>query len=123
MRTRRCDHRPPPEDEELRRSFGGRGPQRHLSRPWQYSTKDLYRLARTRKPAARFYNHISAAEVRAQAPSDVWHDYYKFCFERNPWDRTLSFYWWRRRRDLELTFDELLSSPTIHDLRRTGLDI
>jgi hypothetical protein len=28
----------------------------------------------------------------------VWDSYFKFCFERDPWDKLVSFYWWRIRR-------------------------
>jgi hypothetical protein len=39
-----------------------------------------------------FYNHISACEIRSRIPKAVWKNYFKFCVERNPWDKTLSHY-------------------------------
>ena len=39
-----------------------------------------------------FYNHIPAHEVMAKVPRDIWDGYFKFCVERNPWDKTLSHY-------------------------------
>jgi hypothetical protein len=27
----------------------------------------------------------------------TWDEYFKFCFERNPWDRIISTYYWRTR--------------------------
>lgn len=49
-------------------------------------TPVLRRLAMGQK----YYNHMAAAEVRALVPDVVWQGYYKFCVERNPWDRFLS---------------------------------
>jgi len=46
----------------------------------------------------RFYNHMSARLVRARVPRRVWSGYYKFCVERNPWDKTISHYFMRRHR-------------------------
>jgi hypothetical protein len=40
----------------------------------------------------RFYNHMPAREVRNRVPASVWNDYFKFCVERNPWDKVLSHY-------------------------------
>lgn len=40
----------------------------------------------------KFYNHLAARRVRTRIPLAVWDNYYKFCVERNPWDKTLSHY-------------------------------
>ena len=44
-----------------------------------------------------YYNHMPAWLVRARVGHKVWASYFKFCFERNPWDKALSMYWWRTR--------------------------
>lgn len=41
---------------------------------------------------SKFYNHMPAIDVRARVSRDVWNSYFKFCVERNPWDKTLSHY-------------------------------
>lgn len=43
-----------------------------------------------RKP--KFYNHMPASSIKQRLPKHVWDNYYKFCVERNPWDKTLSHY-------------------------------
>ena len=41
---------------------------------------------------AKFYNHMPAREIKNRVPADVWNSYFKFCVERNPWDKVLSHY-------------------------------
>jgi len=40
----------------------------------------------------RFYNHMPAWLVRLRVPPGIWNSYFKFCVERNPWDKVLSHY-------------------------------
>jgi hypothetical protein len=40
----------------------------------------------------KFYNHIPAISIKSRISSQVWNNYFKFCVERNPWDKTLSHY-------------------------------
>jgi len=39
-----------------------------------------------------YYNHIPASLARQRTPNKIWDSYFKFCVERNPWDKTLSHY-------------------------------
>ena len=42
-----------------------------------------------------YYNHMSAAEIKALCAPDVWSTYFKFCIEREPVDKTISDYSYR----------------------------
>ncbi|MEM6667424.1 MAG: sulfotransferase family 2 domain-containing protein [Pseudomonadota bacterium] len=44
-----------------------------------------------------FYNHMPAARARQLLGETIWTGYFKFAFERNPWDRQVSLYYWRYR--------------------------
>jgi hypothetical protein len=58
----------------------------------------------------RFYNHISALKVRSRIARTTWKNYFKFCIERNPWDKTVSHYYNERWLSLhQLSFDAYLS--------------
>jgi hypothetical protein len=62
----------------------------------------------------KFYNHMRGYRLRDRVPRAVWDGYFKFCVERNPWDKTLSFFYmlknsdWHADRDPNITFDAYL---------------
>lgn len=44
-----------------------------------------------------YYQHMAGERIRALCGEDTWNRYFKFCIERNPWDKVVSFYWWKMR--------------------------
>ncbi len=45
----------------------------------------------------RYYQHMPAWRLRDRLGRSVWDSYFTFCFERDPWEKLVSFYWWRTR--------------------------
>ncbi len=81
-----------PNDEAIRKKRGHRGPQN-------------YRL-----PGGEFYNHISASEIMRMIDPDIWNSYFKFCVERNPWDKVISWYFWEHKTEPRPSMLEFIQS-------------
>lgn len=89
-----------PEDEELRGSLGGRGPQN----------------ADHTANGTKIRNHMPARAVRHMVGEDAWRRYVTFTIERNPWDVVVSAYHWRYREEAEpMSFEEFVATevPTM----------
>jgi hypothetical protein len=88
------------------RNYKGRWnpiPECVLERRGQVVWTDWYRQK-------RFYNHLPARVIRRRVSSRLWNSYFKFCVERNPWDKTLSHYCMRRDRARgALTWEQYLA--------------
>jgi hypothetical protein len=92
----------PPKSRRVRRQLAG-----------------MERGERDLKRGLWYFNHMSASLMRERLGSDLFDGYFKFCFERDPWDKTLSWYFyrtrdlavrppfaeWLQRRDLPLDWD------------------
>lgn len=113
-----------PEDEVLRREVGGVGPQNHLAPLSDYGFRD-YRKLLFGKRKLRYFNHMTATRAKALLGDEIWQSYFKFCIERNPWDRVISHYFWRTRKDTseQPTIMEYLESPMVQKLKRKGLGL
>jgi hypothetical protein len=109
-----------PGDEEARRAAGARGPQNDLIPYGAYTPKDWGRLAMRRR-RARFYNHASADFIRRHVDDDCWRTYFKFCVERNPWDKVISWYYWSHRRGPRPPLSEFIQSGAADSIR--GFDL
>lgn len=82
-----------PEDQHIRNTLGYRGPQNYCLPYRHYSGLDYLKLFAGKKLS--YYNHIPALKVRAYLGEPKWNSYYKFCIERNPWEKTISAFYFR----------------------------
>jgi hypothetical protein len=72
--------------------------------------KLLSALRHTITSREKFYNHMPASLVQKRVPGQVWNRYFKFCVERNPWDKVLSHYHMHAaRKGGSLSLDEYLA--------------
>jgi hypothetical protein len=88
------------EDEATRQALGFRGPQNTLVPLRRYRLGDWKRLVRTRE-RLHYFNHMPAERVRHYIGEQTWDDYFVFCFERNPYDKAISRYFWRTKKRAE----------------------
>lgn len=96
-------------------AYQGPGPQNNLfpqPRPRLRTLADYLRHA-FRGPDL-INEHANAATVRSLVGEEVWFSYFKFCFERNPWDRQVSFYYFStKRKGLEISFQDFVRSKKV----------
>lgn len=60
---------------------------------------------------SRFVSHMSAEKVKIKVGTNIWNNYFKFTFERNPWDKALSSY---DRRQPKLPFNEWIKTFSLN---------
>jgi hypothetical protein len=108
-----------PEDEAMRRDLGYPGAQNHQLPIWRYGVRDVIERA-TEGKKLRFYNHIPAKEVIALIGKKKWDSYYTFCFERNPWDRIISQYYWVNKSEPRPTIQKFIRSKAPLNLKNRG---
>jgi len=83
-------------DEPLRTALGARGRRNEEMPRRAYTFGDWRRLA-LRRHRALVRSHAPADQVKRIVGAKSWASYFKFCVERNPYDKAISLYYWRTR--------------------------
>ncbi len=110
-------------DESHRKELNYLGAQNYKADIKKYNLFDFAKFFLMRKEKMSFYNHMSASEVKALVGEDVWSNYYKFCIERNPYDKLASHYYWVNRKEPRPAFAEYFNSKKPKILKTRGIDL
>lgn len=113
----------PPVDEDIRRALGYRGPQHYRASWYEYGPRDLAKFVLRGERKSRYFNHIGASRVRRLVGHRVWNGYYKFCVERNPFDRLVSQYYWCHRAEPRPPMSVFIASGRPMALKRRGFGV
>lgn len=65
-----------------------------LAKPQQHRKRRILKRTVT---CERIFDHMLLSELMALPEAQQWSSYFKFCLERNPWDKTVSRYFWKYR--------------------------
>lgn len=103
-------------DELNRKELGFLGPQNYKIPFRNYTKLDWYRFLRYRKRAL-FYNHMTALEIRNYIGSEKWDGYYKFAFDRNPYDKVVSLYYWYGGDEKYGNFKNFINTGDFNNLK------
>lgn len=95
-------------DEATRARLGFPGPRNYRKRLRETNFDDWRRLVLRRKEPLRFYNHISASEIRENIGGDIWNSYLKISIVRNPFDYAISRYFWESKSGNREDFTKFL---------------
>jgi len=64
---------------------------------WLPPLREIRRTLGDWRSKRAFYGHIPSWRVRSRIGHNRWSQYYKFAVERNPWDKVISSYWYKRK--------------------------
>ena len=112
-----------PDDESIRRSLGYPGPQNHLAPTSEYGVADHFKRLLGKKKLRLLQPHLGARGEAASSATQIWNSYFKFCFERHPFDRVISLYYWRHKREPRPSISDFLDSDVPNLLRKRGYDL
>lgn len=92
-------------DEKIRQRLGYTGPHNFnfaFAKLFLKHPDDIFKPFGV-TPPTKFYNHMSARLAKWYLPADVWRDYRKISLVRNPWERTVSLFYFRNKGEQDIS--------------------
>lgn len=89
----------PEEEENYRKQHYAYGARNYHPPLTKWKVRDFLRLLKGKRVG--FYNHMAAKRCQEYLPDYVWKGYYKFCFERNPFEKVISYIYFRHAQELD----------------------
>lgn len=114
-----------PNDEAERHNLGFPTAQNYQKPRKELGIMEQWNNFRTGNKIKKYYHHIPATQIRKLIGEEVWNSYFKFTTERNPFDKVVSFYFWRKANEKytcisDWLLDGGLSELESYDLYSTG---
>ncbi len=103
-----------PKDEETRQELGIFP--RNYSRPLpiaEYQPRDFFQLIAPgeKNPQKKvFGSHTWAEKIKNLIAPEIWDNYFKFCFVRNPWEQVISRYYFFKSRGRKENLEEFCNN-------------
>lgn len=97
------------EDTPIRQKLGFQAAQNYYF-PLRYYDKFDWLRAIRRVRQQQFINHSNALFVQAHIDKKIWSSYFKFCFERDPFNKAISRYYWSTQEPRPAISDYLQSA-------------
>lgn len=108
---------PTGEEKGLKKSAKYRLAQNYYIPIQKYTKKDYANLLIYQRRQS-FKNHDTAEKVKSYLNPEIWNTYYKFCFERHPVDKTISYYKWCMRTNFfKGSFEDFVLSGTFGKIK------
>lgn len=104
-----------PVDEKKRYQFCKKKPQNFIINISKYKPSDITRILKSGKPL-QFQNHDDVGFVKSHINDEVWNTYYKFAFDRNPWDKCISMYYYEGGSEKYQNFKDFLMTYDLNKL-------
>lgn len=99
-----------PDEDEMRKELNVY-PRNYLVPLSKYRGKEWLRYIRGWR--LKYWDHMPAKHIKRFIGDEIYNSYFKFCFERNPWDKVLSYYYWTNRNHQYKDLDDLLRNKEL----------